>query len=180
MYGNFVFWRETHKPAKFLIFEVQVVFVLLLAIMHIRLWTVILAFSVMFIFYFFERKGISSSSILRYLRAYIVGRKRSARGLYNERVPVDFYFERKRYEQMKAAIKFRETAQPRVGMVEKMMISVGLKKKPKAAVNNPPSSKPVQNTLAKPPQNKSQPHPGIIAQLKKELGIGAKKQKGKT
>jgi hypothetical protein len=93
IYGTSLFWRETHKPGKFLIFEGRVVVVLLLMVMHIRPWTIILAFSVMGILYYFSRKGVPADAILRYLRARLVGRRRTARGVHNERVPVDFHFE---------------------------------------------------------------------------------------
>jgi hypothetical protein len=95
MFGTPLFWRETHKPGKFLIFEGRVVIVLLLMVMHIRPWTIALAFSVMAVLYFFDRKGVPADSILRYLRARLVGRRRTARGVHNERVPVDFHFEAK-------------------------------------------------------------------------------------
>ena len=93
IFGTPLFWRETHKPGKFLIFEGRVVIVLLLMVMHIRPWTIALAFTVMGVLYFFDRKGVSADSILRYLRARLVGRRRTARGVHNERVPVDFHFE---------------------------------------------------------------------------------------
>lgn len=95
MFGTPLFWRETHKPGKFLIFEGRVVIVLLLMVMHIRPWTIALAFSVMAVLYFFDRKGVPADSILRYLRARLVGRRRTARGVHNQRVPVDFHFEAK-------------------------------------------------------------------------------------
>lgn len=95
MFGTPLFWRETHKPGKFLIFEGRVVIVLLLMVMHIRPWTIALAFSVMAVLYFFDRKGVPADSILRYLRARLVGRRRTARGVHNQRVPVDFHFEGK-------------------------------------------------------------------------------------
>lgn len=102
MFGTPLFWRETHKPGKFLMFEGRVVIVLLLMVMHIRPWTIALAFTVMGVLYFFERKGVSADSILRYLRARIVGRRRTARGVHNERVPVDFHFEGRQLRQRPA------------------------------------------------------------------------------
>lgn len=99
IFGTPLFWRETHKPGRFLIFEGRVVIVLLLMVMHLRVWTVVLAFSVMAILYYFDRKGVPADSILRYLRARFVGRKRSARGVHNERVAVDFHFEPAAYRR---------------------------------------------------------------------------------
>jgi hypothetical protein len=103
MFGTPLFWRETHKPGKFLIFEGRVVIVLLLMVMHIRPWTIALAFTVMGVLYFFDRKGVSADSILRYLRARLVGKRRTARGVHNERVPVDFHFEGRMLRQRRAS-----------------------------------------------------------------------------
>lgn len=93
IFGTPLFWRETHKPGKFLIFEGRVVIVLILMVMHIRPWTITLALTTMAVLYYFNRKGVSADSILRYLRARFIGKRRTARGLHNQRVPVDFHFE---------------------------------------------------------------------------------------
>ena len=93
IFGSSLFWRETHKPAKFLIFEGRVVTVLLLAVMHFRVWTVCLALVTMAVFWWFDRKGIPVDAILRYVRSRIVGNRRSARGLHEERLAVDFAME---------------------------------------------------------------------------------------
>lgn len=110
IFGTPLFWRETHKPGKFLIFEGRVVIVLLLMVMHIRPWTITLALFVMGVLWYFDRKGVSADSILRYLRARIVGRKRSARGVHAERVAVDFHFEPVRFRQAERLRLAREGA----------------------------------------------------------------------
>ena len=93
MFGEPVFWRDTMKPAKFLIFDVRAALALFPALMHIRPWTIALAIAVMVVFWWFERKGVPADSILRYLRARLVGPRRTARGAHEERLPVDFGFE---------------------------------------------------------------------------------------
>lgn len=93
MYGQGVFWRETMRNGKFLIFEGRVVFVLLPTFIHLRFWTLITAIFTMFMFWWFERKGITANAILRYLKCRMIGKKRSARGPYEERTAVDFSFE---------------------------------------------------------------------------------------
>ena len=98
MFGQPVYWRETMRPAKFLIFDSRAVLVLLPTLMHLRLWTLILAISTMFMFWYFERKGVSADSILRFARARLIGSKRSARGQFEERDAVDFgSFESREY-----------------------------------------------------------------------------------
>lgn len=93
MFGVPLYWRETHKQPKLLIFDGRLVVVLMAVIMHIRLWTVLLALIVMIVLFLFDRKGIPADSILRFLRAGIVGRRRTARGRAAERMPADFGFE---------------------------------------------------------------------------------------
>ena len=93
MFGEPVFWRDTMKPAKFLIFDVRAVLALFPALMHMRPWTVALAIAVMGVFWWFDRKGVPADSILRYLRARLVGPRRTARGAHEERLPLDFGFE---------------------------------------------------------------------------------------
>lgn len=95
MYGKPVYWRETHKQPKFVIFDGRVVPFVLLTILRPRWWSISLVLSAMLILWAFERKGISADSILRYLRASFVGYRRTARGLSGERMPVDFSWEQK-------------------------------------------------------------------------------------
>jgi len=93
MYGRSVFWRETMKPAKFLIFDGRVVLVLLPTFIHMRIWTLSIAMLTMMVFWYFDRKGISASSIVRFMRARFIGKKRTARGVFEERTAVDFSYE---------------------------------------------------------------------------------------
>lgn len=93
MYGSPLFWRETHRSARFFMFEARVALLWLFTIVHFRLWTVALTIAVMIVFFVFERKGVKSEAILRFLRASALGRKRTAQGLHRERLPVEFAFE---------------------------------------------------------------------------------------
>lgn len=122
IFGTPLFWRETHKPGRFLIFEGRVVIVLLLMVMHLRVWTVALAFTVMIVLYLFDRKGVPADAIARYLRARLVGRKRSARGVHNERVPVDFHFEP---ETFRRKMRAEEAAAVKVGK-KGVLAAIGL------------------------------------------------------
>lgn len=92
-FGTPLYWRETHKQPKFLIFDGRIVVIFLGVILHVRLWTILLAVAVMIVLFLFDRRGIPADSILRFLRSALVGRRRSARGLAEERPPVDFGFE---------------------------------------------------------------------------------------
>jgi len=94
-FGTPLYWRETHRQPRFLVFDGRLVILILLALMHIRPWTVVAVLTVMLILFYFERKGVSADSILRFLRSNLVGRYRSARGYDAERRPTDYGFETK-------------------------------------------------------------------------------------
>lgn len=114
MYGSPIFWRETHKQVRLFVFDGRLSIIFLLMLMHIKWWTLILAVSVTGIMYFFETKGISADSILRALRASFSGRRRTARGVEAERLPVDFGYETEDdVLAMKALIDARNKAHER-------------------------------------------------------------------
>jgi uncharacterized membrane protein len=134
MYGQNVYWRETMKNGKFLIFEGRVVFVLLPTFMHLRLWTLTIAILTMFMFWWFDRKGISANAIARYLKAKLIGKKRSARGVFEERTAVDFSFETKIYLQQ-ARLEALQASAPEAKKGFLAMFGFGKKAKPDTADN---------------------------------------------
>lgn len=134
MFGQSVFWRETMRPAKFLIFDGRVVLVIVPAFMHLRIWTLLLAIITMFVFWWFERKGISADSIIRFLRTKLIGKKRTARGVFEERLAVDFGFESKVYLAMLAREEMAANPPGKVSFLAK----IGLAPKPvKKAASKP-------------------------------------------
>lgn len=112
LFGSPIYWRETHKQPRFLFFDGRLVIFIFISIVHLRIWTLLLMLISFGVVSFFERKGVSPDSIIRYIRAKIVGRKRSARGPHNERAAVDYGFETmadiKNFQQV---IEFRRQAE---------------------------------------------------------------------
>lgn len=92
-FGAPLYWRETHKQPKLLIFDGRLIVLLLAVILHVRIWTIFLAVTAMLILFLFERKGVPADSIIRYLRSSLIGKKRTARGILSERCAVDFGYE---------------------------------------------------------------------------------------
>ncbi|WP_411840069.1 IcmT/TraK family protein [Paracoccus sp. ME4] len=134
MYGSSLYWRETHRQPRFLIFDGRIVVLLLVAIMHFRVWTILLALIAALVLWFFDRKGISADSIFRYLRARLVGRKRSARGPSAERTAVDFGFETVHdVARMKRLIEGRSMAASKAKRKGPKASGPSLNKKPNAA-----------------------------------------------
>ncbi len=124
MYGTSVFWRETMKPAKFLIFDGRVVLVLLPTFIHLRIWTLSIAMITMMAFWYFDRKGISASSIVRFMRARFIGHKRTARGAFEERTAVDFSYECQPFMRLKMAeaarLEFEAAGPQKTGFMTKL------------------------------------------------------------
>lgn len=93
LFGRPVYWRETHLAPRFLFFDARLVILVLFTAMHIAIWTVSITIIAILVASIFERKGVSLDSILRFMRAKLVGKRRPARRPGLDRPPVDFGFE---------------------------------------------------------------------------------------
>lgn len=69
-------WRDTMRPARFFVFDGRAVFPLLVFLMHIRVWTLLMAIASMAVFYLLERKGLTAPAAFRALRSWLAGRHR--------------------------------------------------------------------------------------------------------
>lgn len=59
MFGSPLYWRETHRQPRFLLFDGRVVGFFLLTLMHARVWTLLLSLTAIGVLYYFERKRVS-------------------------------------------------------------------------------------------------------------------------
>jgi hypothetical protein len=153
MFGQSVYWRETMKPARFLIFDGRVVLVLIPAVMHFRVWTLILALITMMVFWYFDRKGVPTNSILRFARAKLIGRKRTARGVFEERTAIDFGFESAPYLARMKADEAIELAKIPGNQKKGILAKLGLGKKTPAIVIKDVAPAQVKLTLEKDASN---------------------------
>ena len=71
-------WRDSARPAKFFIFDAKAAFPLLLFLLHIEVWTFVLALSAMFFFTTLNRFGYSTIVFLRYARSFFAGKRKMA------------------------------------------------------------------------------------------------------
>jgi intracellular multiplication protein IcmT len=71
-------WRDSARSIRFFIWDGDAAFPMVLFLMHIRLWTFILAVSVMMFFTFLNRYGFSLIVFLRWLRSFIAGSRKIA------------------------------------------------------------------------------------------------------
>lgn len=70
-------WRNTMKPTRFFLgIDARAALLLLLLMVHFRIWTLIMVLAVMGLFYFLEQRGLSFEAALRAGRLWIVGNKR--------------------------------------------------------------------------------------------------------
>lgn len=71
-------WRDTARPVRFFTVDARASFPLLLALMHMRKWTLGFALVVIVIFFILERFGLTLPLAMRRLRLFFIGNKRPA------------------------------------------------------------------------------------------------------
>lgn len=72
-------WRDTARSARFFIVDYRAAFPLLLFLLHIRVWTFVLALVVIFCLYGLERYGYTVPVFLRIMRCWLAGPRKSSR-----------------------------------------------------------------------------------------------------
>jgi intracellular multiplication protein IcmT len=70
-------WRDSARSVKFFFIDGAASFPLLLFIVHIRLWTFILAVLAMLFFTFLNHYGFSVSVFFRWIRSFAAGNRRT-------------------------------------------------------------------------------------------------------
>ncbi len=85
-----IHWRNSQKPARFFAVDARAFAAVFLCLIHLRFWTIMLAIVVMFLFWAFERRGLTFEAACRALRAWILGRKRPGTLKKYKRHWVDF------------------------------------------------------------------------------------------
>ena len=83
-------WRNTMRPARFFAFDSRAAIAVLLVLLHIRLWTIILAVVTMILFWLAERAGYGFEPVLRRLRCFIIGPKRPGLVFTGRRRMIDY------------------------------------------------------------------------------------------
>ena len=91
--GDTNYWRETQKPALFLVFDARIVLFIGLALLHFRIWTLILLAVAAILFWRLQALGINPGNLPILLRTWINGPIIPARGRRFQREPVDYLFE---------------------------------------------------------------------------------------
>jgi intracellular multiplication protein IcmT len=85
-----IHWRNTQKPVRFFILDARAFLAVLLFLVHMRLWTFILAITVMIIFLILERRGLTFAASLRAMRSWLIGERRPANHRRATRYWIDY------------------------------------------------------------------------------------------
>jgi len=78
-------WRDSARTPKFFMMDAYSAIPLVLFLLHIRLWTLILACSICAFFMILNRFGFSVPVFMRWLRAYLAGNRRFSRPWWKKR-----------------------------------------------------------------------------------------------
>lgn len=71
-------WRDSARPVRFWIIDYRATFPLLFLIVHIRPWTLAMAFLFVVFFSLLERYGFTVAVFLRWARSFIAGPRKIA------------------------------------------------------------------------------------------------------
>lgn len=83
-------WRDTYKPARFFIMDARAGVIVVVTLLHVRIWTVALMAGTITLFWFLERRGFSLPGAFRAFRAWLIGDDRPARRIFKTRAPIDY------------------------------------------------------------------------------------------
>ncbi len=71
-------WRDTMRPARFIMFDARAALLVIMFILHPRSYTLFIFVVALIGFYFLERMGLTFEAALRALRAWLCGNSRPA------------------------------------------------------------------------------------------------------
>ena len=72
-------WRDTARPARFFLVDYRAAFPLLLFLLHIKVWTLVLAIVSIVIFAALEHYGFTVPVFLRIFRCWLAGARKHAK-----------------------------------------------------------------------------------------------------
>lgn len=71
-------WRDSARPARFFIIDANAAFPMLLFLLHVKLWTFIIALMATLFFTLLNRFGFSVAVFLRWFRSLLAGPRKIA------------------------------------------------------------------------------------------------------
>lgn len=83
-YSESAHWRDSARKARFFMVDVAAAFPLLIFLLHIRLWTFLVAIITTVFFSVLSRYGFTIPVFLRWLRGFIAGPRKHAIAWWKE------------------------------------------------------------------------------------------------
>ena len=83
-------WRYTFKPARFFMLDARASVALLAFLLHIRVWTFLIAVTIFIALYVMERRGLDFPSALRAIRLFFCGNNRPPCPENKLNAPIDY------------------------------------------------------------------------------------------
>lgn len=77
-YGDGSHWRDSARPARFFLVDARAAFPLVLFILHIKIWTFVVAIIAMIFFALLERWGFTIPVFLRWTRSFLAGKYKTS------------------------------------------------------------------------------------------------------
>ncbi len=71
-------WRDSARPARFFLIDARAAFPVLFCLLHLRIWTIILALTITAFFAILNRYGFTISVFGRWLRSTLAGKRKMA------------------------------------------------------------------------------------------------------
>lgn len=78
-YASGAHWRDSARVTRFFIFDARAAFPFLILLLHIRIWTFVVALVATSFFSALERYGFTVTVFRRWLRSSLAGKRRIAR-----------------------------------------------------------------------------------------------------
>ena len=94
MYGQTNYWRETQRPVRFFFLDARIVIFIGLALVHARLWTLILLLAAAIVMLVLEKRGVNPGQLPRHVRSWLAGPACRARHRSDLRTPVPLFTDR--------------------------------------------------------------------------------------
>ena len=94
MYGQTNYWRETQRPVRFFFLDARIVIFIGLALVHARLWTLVLLLTAAIVMLVLEKRGIDPGQLPRHVRSWLAGPVCRARHRSDLRTPVPLFADR--------------------------------------------------------------------------------------
>lgn len=94
IYGRHANWRETWRPVLAGPVDGRALFFIIPLFAYLSMFTLVFMGLILTVFWMLQRRKIQPDNVLKWVRSRTLGPHRTARGLTDRRMPMDYGFER--------------------------------------------------------------------------------------